>query len=287
MAGTTHYLAKREINMSNALIIKANEAITPNSIQREALTDRQVYVFDVRSLASQYSVDTRVPSFKPNVISAGSASLLKTAGVWTSEIAKAPFLRYSSTDGYYLDFSRSNGDAYAALRTDTITDASANDAKGIFVIMKFKIVEWNSSFLPDYTTGVFLGSYRLLTTATGAGGSHAIRLVLFKNKLVMSGVAQTQFAVIDATTEWVTVAVYVAPSSNAAKAITSIDNTLISKTTDLTPAGNFDTLAINDNARTSATADYTPKMHLKYLGLYRGTFIDSEIMSIFNYVKSL
>lgn len=270
-----------------AVIIKANEAITPSSIQREALTDRQVYVFDVRSLASQYSVDARVPSFKPNVISASSAALLKSAGVWTGETAKAPFLRYNSTDGYYLDFSRSNGDAYAALRTDNITDTSANDAKGILCVMKFKITEWDSSFLPDYTTGAYLGAYRLLTTATSAGGGHAVRLVLFKNKLVMSGVAQTPFAVIDATTEWVTVAVYVAPSSNTAKIITSIDNTLTSKTTDSTPAGNFDSLAINDNARSTATADYTPKMHFKYLGLYRGTFTDSEITSIFNYVKSL
>ncbi|OUY06996.1 hypothetical protein [Acinetobacter populi] len=270
--------------MSKALIIKANEAMTPGAIQRTALTDKQVYVFDVRSLAHN-TVGSRINSFMPNIVSKTSAPDIKSNGVWNSG-GIGPFLRFDS-EGYYLDLSRSNNDARCYLRSNAdLPDSSNNGSNGILLTIKFKVTNWNADYLPAWNAGDVLSSFRIASTGGVNGANHIIRICQFKNKLIVSGLGPIPFLTIDAIDGWITILCHVS-SSLELKHITSISNEISKAAVASTISGNIDAINIGELAVNQGNSSYTPQFFLKYLGVYRGDFSDAEILAMFEYVKSI
>ncbi len=265
-----------------ALVIKANDAIVPNSTQRTALTDRQVYVFDVRSLAEKYTAGSKLTSgFTPNVISSTSdraISIFNAANYY-------PIFNYTSNDGTFLDFSAAAGEI-AYLRSLRLADNSGHANDPIFVVAKFKITDWSSPVLVDFA-GSIVSSNRIFSTGTTVtGGKATVRAIQFKNGIQFTaGLEATPGYFLEKTDDWITVAIFASAAGDSSKIIHSkIDKLKEFKTGRL--SANIDSISLNSPSNETAV-QFTPKMLFKYLGVYRGNFSDIEIKTIFEYVKTI
>lgn len=270
------------------LVIKASDAIVPDGTIKTALTDRQVYVFDVRSLAKSMQADQRLSyanQLKPSVVS--KTSKVPDDGNWLYNGAGLyPFLRYSANDGWYIDFSRSNGDARCYLRTSNILDTSDNANKPALLAIKFKWLDKNASYYLD-RTAASTSNHRLAATgSSAAGGAATIRLVPFKQQIdISSGAGQTSLYSITQDNQWVALVVYIEGSNS--KIICSQDAGQIKSVNATSLTSNFNTIQINESSGDGPVNDYTPKHHLKYFQVARGSYKDSELLDLYNYILNL
>lgn len=272
------------------LIIKSGDAIVPDGTIKTALTERQLYVFDVRSLIKSMQADQRLSptnQFKPSVLSKSSVQNGWGGGNWlTNGAGLFPFLRYTQNDGWYLDFSRANGDARCYLRTGTIEDNSNNKTKPSLLAVKFKWLDKNASYLIDKSAQAS-STHRIFSTGSSvAGGASTIRIVPFKQQIeVSSGQGHNPVYSITQDNTWVTLVIYI--DGQNSKIICSQDNGEIKSVNSTSLTANIDSIQIAELASDGAQNDFTPKQFFKYGQIARGSYTDSELIDLYNYILSL
>ncbi|MEE9887830.1 hypothetical protein IV507_18545 [Acinetobacter nosocomialis] len=268
-----------------ALVIKALDAIIPDSTQQVALTERQVYVFDVRSLIATFQKDAKLSgNIYPNIISPSSAQTYLN----NENPAGYPTLKNNSNDGWYLDFTSANN-ILCFIRSNIFADTSAHKLEPTLVVAKFKLTNYDDPNLIDWTAGSVPLTSRILNTGSASlSGNASVRFIQLKNGILFCcGSNYSKPIVLNKTTNWVTIAYYSSSATSESKYIESSNPIFkeASKAGFLTE--NIDAISMNNQPYGGVTPPTTCPLQLKYFGIYRGTFSDTEIKAIYDYVNSL